>query len=356
MVIAHNISAINTYKSLGMSGGSVNKAMEKLASGFRINKAADDAAGLSISEKMRSQIRGLNQASENAENGISLIQTAEGALNEVHSILQRVRELAVEAATDTNAEEDREALQGEISQLINEVDRIGVTTEFNGIKLFGGEGKALEASASITTALNSKLGEIGLSAGNISTNADNSYTFSFSNISKGNAITIDGNTYTIGSGKKIEFSDTKDRKFFKTSDDSEVTVSDLSKYESIEDAISSGELYKYDGETRRFVLNNDQNEQKASNKTFTWTITDRSGNEVAVLQRYIDGSDKATDSLISGHLYNENGEELTFDDSSKDTHFKNHLSFLDSDLYLLLGVPPVTDDYNIDNIDVDKFL
>ncbi|MCQ2748538.1 MAG: flagellin [Clostridia bacterium] len=139
MVIAHNISALNTYKSLGIAGGSMQKSMEKLSSGYKINKAGDDAAGLSISEKMRSQIRGLNQASTNAENGVSMIQTAEGALNEQHSILQRMRELAVQAATDTNADEDREALQSEMAQLTNEVNRIAATTEFNGMKILNGE-------------------------------------------------------------------------------------------------------------------------------------------------------------------------------------------------------------------------
>ena len=139
MVVAHNISALNTYKSLGIAGSAMQGSMEKLSSGFKINKAGDDAAGLSISEKMRSQIRGLNQASTNAENGVSMIQTAEGALNEEHSILQRMRELAVQAATDTNASEDREALQSEFEQLTNEVNRIAATTEFNGMKILNGD-------------------------------------------------------------------------------------------------------------------------------------------------------------------------------------------------------------------------
>ncbi|MCQ2749909.1 MAG: flagellin [Clostridia bacterium] len=139
MVIAHNISALNTYKSLGIAGSSMQSSMEKLSSGYKINKAGDDAAGLSISEKMRSQIRGLNQASTNAENGVSMIQTAEGALNEEHSILQRMRELAVQSATDTNAQEDRDALQSEIAQLSSEINRIGATTEFNGMKILNGD-------------------------------------------------------------------------------------------------------------------------------------------------------------------------------------------------------------------------
>ena len=138
MVISHNVSALNTYKSLGIAGNAMDSSMEKLSSGYKINRAGDDAAGLSISEKMRSQIRGLNQASTNAENGVSMIQTAEGALNETHSILQRIRELAVQAATDTNASEDRTALQSEVTQLVDEIERISSTTEFNGMKLLDG--------------------------------------------------------------------------------------------------------------------------------------------------------------------------------------------------------------------------
>ncbi|MCQ2978581.1 MAG: flagellin [Clostridia bacterium] len=151
MVIAHNISALNTYKSLGIAGNAADNSMEKLSSGYKINKAADDAAGLSISEKMRSQIRGLNQASTNAENGVSMIQTAEGALNEEHSILQRMRELAVQAATDTNASEDREALQSEMAQLTSEINRIGSTTQFNGMNILDGS-KTKKAAASAVSA------------------------------------------------------------------------------------------------------------------------------------------------------------------------------------------------------------
>ncbi|MCQ2978579.1 MAG: flagellin [Clostridia bacterium] len=153
MVITHNVSALNTYKALGSSGSATNKSMEKLSSGYRINRAGDDAAGLSISEKMRSQIRGLNQATTNAENGVSMIQTAEGALNETHSILQRIRELAVQSATDTNADEDREALQSEVDQLVAEVQRIADTTEFNGMKIVNGDKSIKYSGASATTAV-----------------------------------------------------------------------------------------------------------------------------------------------------------------------------------------------------------
>ena len=138
MRINNNLMAINTHRQLGITNTAGAKSMEKLSSGYRINRAGDDAAGLSISEKMRAQIRGLTMASKNAQDGISLIQTAEGALNESHSILQRMRELAVQAANDTNVEIDRESLQAEIDQLAQELTRIAENTEFNTQKLLDG--------------------------------------------------------------------------------------------------------------------------------------------------------------------------------------------------------------------------
>lgn len=138
MIINHNISAINTYRQLTLNNTGMAKSMEKLSSGLRINRAGDDAAGLSISEKMRGQIRGLNQASTNAQDAISLIQTAEGGLNETHAILQRMRELAVQAANDTLVADDRTAITDELTQLQAEINRIAETTEFNTQKLLDG--------------------------------------------------------------------------------------------------------------------------------------------------------------------------------------------------------------------------
>lgn len=138
MIIQHNMTAANTNRQLGITNSNLAKSSEKLASGYRINRAGDDAAGLSISEKMRAQIRGLNQASTNAQDGISLIQTAEGAMNEIHSILQRMRELTVQAANDTNVSADRTAITKELKQLTSEIDRIASTTEFNTMKLING--------------------------------------------------------------------------------------------------------------------------------------------------------------------------------------------------------------------------
>ncbi|WP_339288358.1 flagellin [Paenibacillus sp. FSL E2-0201] len=138
MIINHNIAALNTHRQLGANTAATSKNIEKLSSGLRINRAGDDAAGLAISEKMRGQIRGLDQASRNSQDGISLIQTAEGALNETHSILQRMRELAVQSGNDTNTLDDRKEIQKEVEQLKSEINRISETTEFNTQKLLNG--------------------------------------------------------------------------------------------------------------------------------------------------------------------------------------------------------------------------
>ena len=138
MIVQHNMQAINTNRQLGITTGNMAKATEKLSSGYRINRAADDAAGLSISEKMRGQIRGLEQASSNASDAISLIQTAEGAMGEIHSIIQRMRELTVQAANDTNVTADRVAIASEVYALSSEITRIASQTEFNTMKVLNG--------------------------------------------------------------------------------------------------------------------------------------------------------------------------------------------------------------------------
>ena len=149
MVVQHNLTAMNTNRQLGITTNAQAKSTEKLSSGYRINRAGDDAAGLSISEKMRSQIRGLNKASDNAQNGVSLVQTAEGALNEVHSILQRMNELATQGANDVNTSVDRKAINKELNSLGKELGRIQSTTQFNSMNLLDGTftGKKLQVGA-----------------------------------------------------------------------------------------------------------------------------------------------------------------------------------------------------------------
>ena len=141
MVVQHNMQAANANRMLGITTGAQAKSTEKLSSGYKINRAADDAAGLAISEKMRSQIRGLDRASTNAQDGISVVQTAEGALNEVHSMLQRMNELATQAANDTNTSQDRSQIQLEINQLTSEINRVRSTTQFNTMNLLSGSFK-----------------------------------------------------------------------------------------------------------------------------------------------------------------------------------------------------------------------
>ncbi|MDE7016359.1 MAG: flagellin, partial [Lachnospiraceae bacterium] len=149
MVVQHNLTAMNANRQLGVTTSAQAKSTEKLSSGYRINRAGDDAAGLTISEKMRSQVRGLNKASTNAQDGVSLIQVAEGALAETHSILQRMNELATQAANDTNTTIDRNAVQKEINQLVSEIDRIQSTTQFNTMNLLDGSfsGKNLQVGS-----------------------------------------------------------------------------------------------------------------------------------------------------------------------------------------------------------------
>jgi len=157
MIINHNMMALNAHRQLKTNATGQEKSLEKLSSGYRINRAGDDAAGLAISEKMRGQIRGLEQASRNAQDGISLIQTAEGALNETHSILQRMRELAVQASNGTNASADRSSIASELTQLTSEIERIATTTEFNTKKLLDG---------SLSTTGNAVAFQIGANSGN----------------------------------------------------------------------------------------------------------------------------------------------------------------------------------------------
>lgn len=166
MRINHNIASLNTYRQLTGNNAASSKSLEKLSSGLRINRAGDDAAGLAISEKMRGQIRGLDMATKNAQDSISLIQTAEGALSETHSILQRMRELSVQSSNDTNTDADRKELQSEVTQLVSELDRIGNTTEFNTKKLLDGSAKGVAAAVAGTAKVNNNSG-VALTAANL---------------------------------------------------------------------------------------------------------------------------------------------------------------------------------------------
>lgn len=255
MRINHNIAALNTHRQMSTNTAGANKSLEKLSSGLRINRAGDDAAGLAISEKMRGQIRGLDMASKNSQDGISLIQTAEGALSETHSILQRMRELATQSSNGTNTAEDRSALQSEVSQLKEEIDRIGNTTEFNTQKLLNG---SLQGAAGITSTTNTTVGSTvaKLTAGVMTA---------------GTAVTADHSAATFGTdevtvdGQKISVNwDT-----ILTQDQKDLLKSDLST--------ASATTVKQVGEILTNALN---------------TAIDASGKNVGHVTGYVDGTDQ----------------------------------------------------------------
>ena len=253
MVVQHNMQAANANRMLNITTGAQSKSTEKLSSGYRINRAADDAAGLSISEKMRKQIRGLDKASSNAEDGVSSVQTAEGALTEVHSMLQRMNELAVQASNGTNSDTDRGAIQDEILQLTTEIDRVAETTKFNETYLLKGGNGTKDVYMN------------GHDAGLKGTLTDSATTATFKvaagALDAGKSVTIGGKDYTIGStlaetkalanaavtAKSTSFTvdDTKynvaaDGKITKDGDTTEVTVNDIVKI---------GSKVSYDGKT-----------------------------------------------------------------------------------------------------------
>ena len=210
MVVQHNMQAMNANRMLNVTTSAQSKSTEKLSSGYRINRAADDAAGLTISEKMRKQIRGLDQGSTNAEDGVSAVQTAEGALTEVHSMLQRMNELAVQASNGTNSEDDRSAIQDEISQLTTEIDRVSETTKFNEIYLLKGD----KSGATTTNTLAAH--DAGL-AGKLGESVNGKTTFTADKLGVGDKVTIAGKEYNI-----VDSANTAD---YIKADDTSITAS-----------------------------------------------------------------------------------------------------------------------------------
>jgi flagellin len=191
MVVQHNLTAMNSNRMLGLTQSTLAKSTEKLSSGYKVNRAADDAAGLAISEKMRRQVRGLTQASSNAQDGISAVQTAEGALNEVHDMLQRMNELAVKAANDTNTTEDQGYINQEVMALVSEIDRVASTTTFNNQNLLDGTFTAkklqvgAEKSQTITISIKSmSAAGLGVGAANAKVSKTSKAQKAISNIKK----------------------------------------------------------------------------------------------------------------------------------------------------------------------------
>ena len=221
MVVQHNMQAANANRMLNVTTSAQSKSTEKLSSGYRINRAADDAAGLTISEKMRKQIKGLDRASTNAEDGVSSVQTAEGALTEVHSMLQRMNELATQAANGTNSKDsDRQAIQDEIDQLTTEIDRVSETTKFNETYLLKGE--------SGTKTINMKAHDAGLK-GTLTDNGDGTATFVMDTLNAGDKVSIGGKSYTIGATKA----------------DTDKLIDEVSADNTHKDIIINGDTYKY---------------------------------------------------------------------------------------------------------------
>ena len=209
MVVQHNLQAMNSNRMLGITTSSQSKVTEKLSSGYKINRAADDAAGLSISEKMRKQIRGLDQASANAQDGISSVQTAEGALGEVHDMLQRMNELAVQAANGTNSTSDRTAIQNEIKQLTTEIDRVAETTKFNETYLLKGDVKGSTKTITLKphdAGLKGSMGEVDKATGKVK--------FTVPQLKESDTIMIGGKQYTIKANENPDLDEIKSDKAY----------------------------------------------------------------------------------------------------------------------------------------------
>lgn len=203
MRINHNINALNSWRNITMTNMDMSKTLERLSSGLKINRAGDDAAGLAISEKMRGQIKGLDMAVKNAQDAISLIQTAEGALTEVHSILQRMRELAVQASSDTNTDVDRNQIQAELDQLREEIDRISRTTEFNTKKLLDGKLESFRFNADIKVVTGGNI-DVKASSAGTATILEGTYVIEVGQLSGNVSSQIDVRVVHIGSDGKIQ--------------------------------------------------------------------------------------------------------------------------------------------------------
>jgi len=235
MVVQHNLRAMNANRMLGITTGVLSKSSEKLSSGYKINRAADDAAGLAISEKMRKQMRGLTQASSNAEDGISAVQTAEGALTEVHDMLQRMNELAVKAANGTNALSDRQTIQDEVDQLLTEIDRVAETTKFNEIYLLKGDANRVEKYLQAKDAgIDGQLQDGATTA-----------TFTMNALQFGDSISIGGKQYQIGL----------------------VGTDGVDAAKAIVDSMASGELITIDGV--QYTLTDNTAEENADKNILT---------------------------------------------------------------------------------------
>ena len=345
MVVQHNMQAMNSNRVLGGTTLAQAKSTEKLSSGFRINRAADDAAGLTISEKMRKQIKGLNRASKNAQDGISAVQTAEGALTEVHSMLQRMNELSTQAANGTNSKSDRDAIQSEIGQLTTEIDRVAETTKFNETYLLKGDKDGGEKT------INLPAHDAGLK-GHLDDHGDGTATFTMDvdDFEAGKKVMIGGKEYTIGDdattaktyndGKKVELEEAVDGKgnHFKAGD--EVTINGVKcKYHkddkcqnaggtAVDDKIEDG-WYREDGfpdltTTKKDAVKAYKVELEGTVETkdgkkfeFHKPITDDGANKIGKANDGVDDND--TSLITADHAYELVAKELKQANSIGDT-------------------------------------
>ena len=282
MVVQHNLQAMNANRMLNITTGSQSKSAEKLSSGYRINRAADDAAGLSISEKMRKQIRGLDQASTNAEDGVSAVQTAEGALTEVHSMLQRMNELAVQASNGTNSKTDRDAIQSEIDQLTTEIDRVAETTKFNESYLLKGDADGATKDVYMK----------GHDAGLKGTLTDGATTATFKvaagALDAGKKVTIGGKEYTIGSTKT-------EAEALTTKAETDAGAATANKTIKID-----GDEYTYDQANTKWKDKDDQDVADIKAKITAGSTVEYDGKSLTVMNdNGGDGVDDSDSSIIS---------------------------------------------------------
>ena len=313
MVVQHNLAAMNSNRMLGITTGQQAKSSEKLASGYQINRAADDAAGLSISEKMRKQINGLDRASTNAEDGISAVQTAEGALAEVHSMLQRMNELAVQAANGTNSTDDRNAIQAEVQQLATEIDRVAETTKFNESYLLKGASSTKEVNLNVkdaglkgtlvqggntisTFTMELKVGEkVSIAGADYRLYADGiNELATVQNMISGaiKDVTIDGSTYQYGTNADtgaVEFTDTNGNVY---------------SQDQLASLVGDGSVVRYNDETYNVV---DKNADDAKTVGDAQDLVER-----ALVDASSIGGDVSAAEIVDGQPTSSNGDNYTW--------------------------------------------
>ena len=341
MVVQHNLRAMNSNRMLGITQGTLSKSAEKLSSGYKVNRAADDAAGLSISEKMRKQIRGLNQASANAEDGISAVQTAEGALTEVHDMLQRMNELANKAANGTNSEADRQTIQDEISQLTTEIDRVAETTKFNETYLLKGDGtKGTKTLAAHDAGL----------AGKLVDNGNGKSTFTADSIKVGSKVNIGGTEYNIVGSKRT--TDYTSMKGFKVQDGDSIVQNGVTYTVDGDQADVSAtagiNVKDSQGNTLKISVN-----EGATHTTSLGVTTTLVGSNAIDFDGTAAGKAKDYAGWAAGDtIVDEDGVEYTYVDADKDAYALDGVRHTTSGFYKTEGSKSTDTAYTVKDGDV----